>query len=100
MISDLIKIDNTIGRMLEMLEDKPEAVAARLKRVREVLQLSKKDFAEGAGITMQTYGPFENGKRDLSLQSAKLLRKTYSLPLEFLYFGKTDDLPTRISKEL
>ena len=86
--------------MLEELEDQREAVAARLKRVREVLGLGKKEFAERAGITMQTYGPFENGTRDLSLQSAKKLRKVYSLPLEFLYFGKTDDLPTRISKDL
>ncbi|MGY9047702.1 MAG: helix-turn-helix transcriptional regulator [Rhodobacterales bacterium] len=86
--------------MLEHLEDSREAVAARLKRVREVLGLTKKDFAERAGLTEQTYGPFENAKRDLSLQAAKLLRRTYSLPLEFLYFGKIDDLPTRISKDL
>jgi len=51
-------------------------------------------------LTMQTYGPFENARRDLSLQAAKMLRKRYQLPLEFLYFGKIDDLPTRISKEL
>ncbi|SHI90637.1 DNA-binding transcriptional regulator, XRE-family HTH domain [Wenxinia saemankumensis] len=75
-------------------------MAARLKRVREILGLSKKDFAERAGLTEQTYGPFENGKRDLSLQSAKALRATYGLPLEFLYFGKIDDLPTRISRAL
>lgn len=86
--------------MLEELEDQREAVAARLKRVREILHMEKKDFAERAGLTMQTYGPFENAKRDLSLESAKKLRKAYQLPLEFLYFGKIDDLPTRISKAL
>lgn len=86
--------------MLEELEDDRDAVAARLRRVREILGLEKKEFAERAGLSMQVYGPFENGVRDLSLQSAKRLRKTYGLPLEFLYFGKIDDLPTRISKEL
>lgn len=86
--------------MMESMEDDREAVAARLKRAREILDLSKKEFAEKAGISMQTYGPFENAHRDLSLQSAKLLRKTYGLSLEFLYFGKIDDLPTRISKHL
>ena len=89
-----------MGHMMEHLEDDRDAVAARLKRVREVLGLEKKEFAENAGLTMQTYGPFENARRDLSLQAAKALRKRYSLPLEFLYFGKTEDLPTRISKEL
>jgi transcriptional regulator with XRE-family HTH domain len=80
--------------------DKREAVAARLKRAREILGLSKKVFAERAGLSMQQYGPFENAQRDLSLIAAKQLRKTYGLSLEFLYFGKTDDLPTRISKDL
>ncbi|KUP91783.1 helix-turn-helix transcriptional regulator [Tritonibacter horizontis] len=86
--------------MLEEREDDIEAVAARLKRVREILDLSKKDFAESAGLTEQTYGPFENAKRELSLTAAKKLRKRYGLPLEFMYFGKIDDLPTRISKAL
>ncbi|WP_416368599.1 helix-turn-helix transcriptional regulator [Tritonibacter mobilis] len=86
--------------MLEEQEDHIDAVSARLKRVREVLGLSKKDFAERAGLTEQTYGPFENAKRELSLSAAKKLRKRYGLPLEFMYFGKIDDLPTRISKDL
>jgi|GEM_PF-1308922 len=86
--------------MLEEQEDHIDAVSARLKRVREVLGLSKKDFAERAGLTEQTYGPFENAKRELSLTAAKKLRKRYGLPLEFMYFGKIDDLPTRISKDL
>lgn len=86
--------------MLEDQEDNIEAVAARLRRVREILGLSKKDFAEGAGLTEQSYGPFENARRELSLNSAKKLRKRYGLPLEFMYFGKIEDLPTRISKEL
>ncbi|MCG7624968.1 helix-turn-helix transcriptional regulator [Epibacterium sp. Ofav1-8] len=86
--------------MLEEQEDHIDAVAARLKRVREILGLSKKDFADRAGLTEQTYGPFENAKRELSLSAAKKLRKRYGLPLEFMYFGKIDDLPTRISKDL
>ncbi|WP_254436886.1 helix-turn-helix transcriptional regulator [Ruegeria arenilitoris] len=86
--------------MLQEEEDKMEAVAARLRRVREILDLSKKEFAERAGMSEQTYGPFENAKRELSLIAAKKLRKTYDLPLEFMYFGKIEDLPTRISREL
>ena len=86
--------------MLEDQEDSIEAVAARLERVRTILGLSKKEFAERAGLTEQGYGPFENARRELSLGAAKKLRKRYGLPLEFMYFGKTDDLPTRISKHL
>ncbi len=82
------------------MEDTPEAVGERLRKVREILGFSKKEFAERAGLSEQVYGPFENAKRELSLQSAKKIRKTYGLPLEFMYFGKIDDLPTRISKHL
>lgn len=89
----------TVLSMLEELEDSREAVAARLKAARDALGMEKKDFAERAGLTMQVYGPFENGKRDLSLSAAKKLRKAYKLPLEFLYFGNIEDLPTRISSK-
>lgn len=86
--------------LLEELGDAQEAVAARLKRVREILGNSKKFHGENAGISEQAYGAFENGKRSLSLEAAKKLRKAYNLPLEFMYFGKIDDLPTRISRAL
>ncbi|NOX39742.1 MAG: helix-turn-helix transcriptional regulator [Alphaproteobacteria bacterium] len=86
--------------MLEDQEDNIEAVAARLRRVRTVLGLSKKDFAERAGIGEQVYGPFENANRELSLNAAKKLRRTYGLSLEFMYFGKIDDLPHRIASVL
>lgn len=86
--------------MLQDQEDATEAVAARLERIRSILGLSKKEFAEKADISEQAYGAFENGRRDLSLDAAKKLRKTYGLSLEFLYFGKIEDLPTRISREL
>lgn len=89
-----------IYRMLIEKEDAREAVAARLKAARQALGMTKKEFAEQAGLSMQVYGPFENGTRDLSLQGAKLLRKRYRMPLEFMYFGIIDDLPTKISKAL
>lgn len=87
-------------KMLQDKEDSREAVAARLKRVREILGLDQKEFAQGAGLLPQTYGPFETGKRDLSLEAAKRLRKAYNLPLEFMYFGKIDDLPHKIAASL
>lgn len=86
--------------MLESLEDKPEAVGARLKRAREIIGMTKREFAEGAGLTEQTYGPFENAKRPLTIEAAKKLRKAYGLTLEFMYFGKIDELPHRIAKDL
>lgn len=86
--------------MLEELEDSREAVSARLKRIREILELDQKTFAAKAGLQPQTYGPYETGARDLTLDSAKKIRKTYNIPLEFLFFGKIADLPHRIAANL
>lgn len=100
MLSDTKRTAWHHSPMLQDKEDDRDAIAARLKAVRESTGLSKRDFAERAGMSEQVYGAFENAKRDLSLQAAKRLRKAYSLPLDFMYFGKTDDLPTRISRAL
>lgn len=82
------------------LEIDDVAVGERLQRVREILKLSKRDFAAAAGLKEQVYGPFETGKRRLSLNAALRLRERYDLTFEFMYFGKTQDLPHRIAKEL
>jgi len=86
--------------MLEEQGDAIEAVAARLKAAREALGFTKREFAERAGMGEQTYGPFENARRPLSLEAAKKLRKAHGLTLEFMYFGKIADLPHRIAANL
>ncbi|WP_103173738.1 helix-turn-helix transcriptional regulator [Paracoccus sp. SY] len=86
--------------MLEDQEDAVEAVAARLQAARQALGLTKREFAKRAGMGEQTYGPFENAERPLSLIAAKKIRKAHGLTLEFMYFGKIDDLPHKIATKL
>lgn len=89
--------------MIIMLEDQGdaiEAVAARLKAAREAIGLSKREFADRAGLGEQTYGPYENGTRPLTLVSAKKIRKAHDIPLEFMFFGKMGDLPHKIAAKL
>lgn len=81
-------------------DDSREAVGARLRRIREILEIDQKTFAEKAGLLPQTYGPYETGARELTLVSAKKLRKAYGLPLDFIYFGNMGDLPQRIAAKL
>lgn len=81
-------------------DDSVESIAVRLKMAREALGLDKKTFAERAGLGQQTYGPFENAVRTITLDAAKRLRATYGLSLEFIYFGKIDDLPHKIATQL
>ena len=86
--------------VLEDREDEREAVAARVRRVRELSGMNKKDFAASLDMSPQAYGDYENGKRDLPLTVAKRLRRVHSVPLEFIYFGKRADLPHRIATQL
>lgn len=86
--------------MLEDQEDSIDAVAARLKAAREALGLTMTEFARRADMGIQTYSPFENGERALSLIAAKKLRRAHGLTLEFIYFGKIDDLPHKIATKL
>ena len=86
--------------MLEDQGDAREAVCARLTRIRELSGLNKKDFASKLDMSAQAWGEYENGKRDLPLSVAKKLRKAYSVPLEFTYFGIKSDLPHRMAIEL
>jgi transcriptional regulator with XRE-family HTH domain len=86
--------------MIHDQTDSVEAVAARLKAVREALGMTKREFAEKADMGEQTYGPFENAVRPLSLTAAKKLRAAHGLSLEFMYFGNKADLPHRIAEKL
>ncbi|MGR1582463.1 helix-turn-helix domain-containing protein [Thalassobius sp. S69A] len=86
--------------LLEDQEDAREAVCARLTRIRELSGLNKKEFSSRLDMSPQAWGEYENGKRDLPLSIAKKLRKIYSIPLEFTYFGIRSDLPHRIATEL
>lgn len=86
--------------MLEELEDKPEAVAARLIWLREQMNMNKNEFSTRAGVDEQSYGQVEKCNRTLTYGAAKKIRRTYGVSLEFLYFGKIDDLPHRLTKLL
>lgn len=100
MLSDLLTHPLYFSLMPNDDDDSPAAVGSRLRAVRDVLELSKREFGAKAGLSEQVYGAYENGKRNLSLESAKKIRKAYSLSLEFMYFGNMDDLPTRLSTAL
>lgn len=79
----------------------PEAVARRLEAIRRCLsaeagkEITKREFATRAGLTEQTYSGYTSCSRPLSLESARRLRMTYGLPLDFLFYGVTRDLPMR-----
>lgn len=84
----------------EIDDDSREAVAARLRRVREILGMDQRTFAAKAGMLPQTYGPFETGKRDLTLEAARKIRRAHGITMEYMFYGQIGDLPHRIAANL
>ena len=92
--------DSRTGAAGTVTPARGSGVVGRLTRIRELSGMNKKDFSAALGMSAQAWGEYENGKRDLPLSVAKRLRKAYSIPLEFTYFGIKSDLPHRIATEL
>lgn len=62
-------------------------ISNRLAALREKLGLDQVDFAEALGIEKNTYNAYERGKRPLSIETAKKIRRRYGISVDWLLFG-------------
>jgi transcriptional regulator with XRE-family HTH domain len=62
-------------------------VSNRLAALREKLQMDQASFAKSLGIEKNTYNAYERGKRPLTIETAKRIRKRYGISVDWLLFG-------------
>lgn len=62
-------------------------VSNRLAALREKLKLDQASFAKSLGIEKNTYNAYERGKRPLTIETAKKIRKRYGISVDWLLFG-------------
>lgn len=62
-------------------------VSNRLAALRERLQLDQVAFAKSLGIEKNTYNAYERGKRPLTIETAKKIRRKYGISVDWLLFG-------------
>lgn len=62
-------------------------VANRLAALREKLNLDQSAFAKSLGIEKNTYNAYERGKRSLTIETAKKIRRRYGISVDWLLFG-------------
>jgi transcriptional regulator with XRE-family HTH domain len=62
-------------------------VANRLVALREKLEMDQTSFAKSLGIEKNTYNAYERGKRPLTIETAKKIRKRYGISVDWLLFG-------------
>lgn len=81
--------------------DDPKIVAKRLKNLREALGMpTQVSFAKELGIEKNTYNPFEKGTRELTFETACLIRKKFKIPIDWLFWGEDDELPYHVKVKL
>lgn len=62
-------------------------VANRLAALREKLEVDQATFAKELGIEKNTYNAYERGKRPLTIETAKRIRRRYGISVDWLLFG-------------
>jgi transcriptional regulator with XRE-family HTH domain len=62
-------------------------VSDRLAALREKLGLDQAAFAKSLGIEKNTYNAYERGKRPLTIETAKKIRRRYGISVDWLLFG-------------
>lgn len=82
--------------------DPPHIIAPRLKALREALGYrTQKAFADSLKIEKNTYNPFETGKRELTFETACLIRRRHKIPIDYLFWGDMEDqLPLAVARRL
>ena len=62
-------------------------ISNRLAALREKLGLDQTAFAKSLGIEKNTYNAYERGKRPLTIETAKKIRRRYGISIDWLLFG-------------
>ncbi|MFS8180865.1 helix-turn-helix domain-containing protein [Pseudovibrio denitrificans] len=71
----------------------PEAIAERVKWLREHLGLQQNEFATSIGMTRTQVNNWERATGRLSLNGAMQINNVYGTSLDFLFLGRADTLP-------
>ena len=65
-----------------------ENEGARLRKIRECLKLSRKDFAQLAGGSSGAYYPMETGERGISFKFMRKLIANFRVNPNYIYLGE------------
>ena len=63
-------------------------IAARLRGLREVLELTEQEVADTCQLSVEEYREIEAGTRDLSVSTLQKISRHYGIALDVLMFGE------------
>jgi transcriptional regulator with XRE-family HTH domain len=73
-----------------------EAAGKRLRQARLSLGFSQKDFCQLLDVKTGIYSAWENGRYLIDPFIASKISIDYNIPMDFIYNGKKDNLPTKL----
>ena len=77
-----------------------EAIGQRMKRLRLAVGLTQKQMAKVLGISRPAITRQESGEDRISVDHAMIVKEQFSVGLEWIYLGITDDLSREARKLL
>lgn len=63
-------------------------IAARLRGLREVLELTEQEVADTCQLSLEEYCELESGTRDFSVSTLQKISRQYGISLDVLMFGE------------
>ena len=70
------------------MNDHIKQIAARLRGLRDVLELTEQEVAESCNLTKEEYQAMESGTKDISVSALQAIARRYDITLDVLMFGE------------
>lgn len=88
--------------MLDRMSDSytPEAIGARIKRVREAWEYSQADLGEICEVGKNTVSHWEHGRQRPTIPQMHRLTTATGLTLDWIYLGREGGLPLDAARRL
>lgn len=83
-----------------LAEMRPERIGARLKLLREALDMKPSEIADSLGMERTYWSRFEGGKRPITETMAALLSERYGVTLDFLMLGRWQGVPLDLAERM
>lgn len=72
----------------EMMCDAIKSIANRLRGLRDVLELTEQEVADGCHLSVEEYRAMESGNVDISVNVLQTISRRYGISLDVLMFGE------------
>lgn len=70
------------------MNDQIKQIAARLRGLRDVLELTEQEVAESCNLSIDEYKEMESGNKDISVSALQAIARKYDITLDVLMFGE------------